>query len=191
MILVENLSKSFGGVPVFAQLNLSFPEGALSCIMGESGCGKTTLLRLLMGLEKPDSGHILGLERKQKSAVFPEHRLCENLSPLSNLKLVCGSRRSRQQLIQDMEATGLSDCFQKPVRELSDGMRRRVSIVRALEVPFDVLFLDEPFRGLDADSRLHTIELLRQRACGKTVLMVTHDPNEPALMGAVQTIQLD
>ena len=191
MIAVENLSKSFQGLPVLEGLNLSFPEGAVSCIMGESGCGKTTLLRILMGLEPPDSGRILGLEGKRLSAVFPEHRLCENLSPLSNLKLVCGGSRSRQQLLQDLEATGLENCFHKPVRELSDGMRRRVCIVRALEVPFDLLFLDEPFRGLDAATRLRTMALVKERAAGRTVIMVTHDPEEPALMGALQTIQLD
>ena len=70
-------------------------------------------------------------------------------------------------------------------------MRRRVCIVRALEVPFDLLFLDEPFRGLDAATRLRTMALVKERAAGRTVIMVTHDPEEPALMGAVQTIQLD
>ena len=190
MIVVENLSKSFQDISVLRDWSGSFPDGAVSCIMGESGCGKTTLLRILMGLESCDSGCILGLEGKRKSAVFPEHRLCENLSPLSNLKLVCGSHRSRQELVQDLEATGLEDCFQKPVRELSDGMCRRVSIVRALEIPFDVLFLDEPFRGLDAYSRLLTIDLMKRRTVGKTVIMVTHNPEEPALMEAVQTIAL-
>ena len=99
-IRVEKLCKAYGKQQIFQDYGAVFPEGKVSCITGSSGRGKTTLLRLLMGLEQPDGGTILGLEGARFSAVFQEDRLCENLSPLSNLRMVCRRRPARQQLIE-------------------------------------------------------------------------------------------
>ena len=122
-----------------------FPEGKTTCIRGRSGCGKTTLIRLLLGLDIPDKGKIEGISDRKISAVFQEDRLCENLSAASNIRLVCTETISDRELEEAYKAVAL----QKPVRELSGGMRRRVSILRALQADSDCVIMDEPLRGLD------------------------------------------
>ena len=87
-IIISNLSKSYNGQKVLDNLSVVFKEDSLTCIMGKSGVGKTTLLSILMGLEKADSGEIQGLDDKKISVVFQENRLCNNLSALYNIKMV-------------------------------------------------------------------------------------------------------
>ena len=87
-IQIRSLSKAFGDNQVFSEFSADFPEGKTTCIMGPSGVGKTTLLRLLTGLEKPDQGEILGIAGKRLSAVFQEDRLCENLTAGANVRMV-------------------------------------------------------------------------------------------------------
>lgn len=177
-IVVQNLCKSYGALQVLHDYSNTFPHGKVSCITGSSGRGKTTLLRILMGLEQPDSGTIAGLSDVRISAVFQEDRLCENLSALSNLRLVLPNHPGKELLITELAKVGLPDCAEKPVRELSGGMKRRVSIVRALLAEFDVLFLDEPFKGLDADTYALVTTYVKENIQGKTVLLVSHDPRD-------------
>lgn len=184
-IVVKELSKQFDLRPVLRGFSHTFEDG-LTCIMGPSGCGKTTLLHILMGLLPMDGGGISGLEGKRISAVFQENRLCENLSAASNIRLVCGENVSPGDISDALGRVGLGECLRRPVRELSGGMKRRVAIVRALMAEFDVLFLDEPFQGLDAKTRLNVIAFLKERIVGKTVLMVSHDPSEAELMKAAK-----
>ncbi len=185
-IRVEKLCKSYGDQQVFRDYGALFPEGKVSCITGSSGKGKTTLLRLLMGLEQPDSGMIHGLEGARLSAVFQEDRLCENLSPLSNLRMVCRKRVSKQELVRALERVDLTGCEEKPVRELSGGMKRRVSILRALLAEFDVLFLDEPFKGLDAETYLKVTAYVQEEIRGRTAILVSHDPRDMERLGGVE-----
>lgn len=187
-ICIRNLSKSFGGKKVFENLNMTIKGEAMTCIMAPSGAGKTTLLRILMGLEEADSGVVAGLENKRFSAVFQEERLCENMTAQDNVKLVLprgmttlGSRTVQQ----EMARLGLGECYAQPVMELSGGMRRRVSILRALLAQYDVLFLDEPFQGLDDALKVQVIAYTKEKTRGKTVIFVTHDQREALDMGAV------
>lgn len=129
---------------------------------------------------------IYGLEGARFSAVFQEDRLCENLSPLSNLRMVCQKRPAKQRLIRELEEAGLDGCAEKPVRELSGGMKRRVSILRALLAEFDVLFLDEPFKGLDAATYLKVTDYVREQIRGKTVILVSHDPRDMERLGGAE-----
>lgn len=186
-IILEKLCKSYGSHPVLTNFSASIPEGKVTAIMAPSGQGKTTFLRILMGLETPDSGKISGLAGKKFSAVFQEDRLCNNLSPVSNIRLVAPEQK-RTQIIAAMEDLLLADCFHQPVRELSGGMRRRVAILRALLADYDVLFLDEPFKGLDAETRQIVIQAAKIRSAGKTVLLITHDPLEAQIMEACQVL---
>ena len=176
MIEINQLSKTYGEKQVLCRFSASFPEGETICIMGKSGCGKTTLLRLMMGLEPPDNGSICGVQGKRISAVFQEDRLCENLSAVSNIRLVCANRFSRPQIEQSFAEVGLEGCLEQPVRELSGGMKRRVAIVRALLADFDLLFLDEPFKGLDPETERLTATYLLRKIAGKTVFLVSHNP---------------
>ena len=181
MIELKNLNKAFGEKQVLKNLNWTIPEGSTSVIMGPSGGGKTTLLRILLGLEHADSGTVSGLEGKRLSAVFQEDRLCENVSAVSNLRLVnpALSRKSAESMLAKL---GLGDALRQPVRELSGGMKRRVAIARALCTEYDVLLADEPFKGLDEETKRRTMEFFSESVQGKTVIIVTHDPSEAEIL---------
>lgn len=186
MLSLYEVTKRYGAQTVFEHFSLKVPSGARVCLMGASGRGKTTALRLLAGLEQPDAGRVTCEGRI--SMVFQEDRLLPALSPAGNLRFVAGKGEPER-----MEALlvrlGLGDSLHKPVRELSGGMRRRVAIARALALPFDALLLDEPFKGLDAGTRSRAAQVILEEAPGKTILLVAHDQAEAALLHA-RIIQL-
>lgn len=182
-IVIQNLDKAFDGKPVLRNLSLRIPAGRCFAVMAPSGYGKTTLLRILMGFERADGGTISGLEGRRLSAVFQEDRLCEHLSALQNVRLV-RPELSRNEVTEALQDVGLGACLNQPVRELSGGMRRRVALVRALMAKYDVLILDEPFKGLDEETKAHVIRAARERINGKTAVLVTHDAKEAEAMGA-------
>ena len=188
-IVIQGLSKAFDGKQVLRDFSAVLPEGQVTGLMAPSGAGKTTLLRILMGLETPDRGTITGLQGLRLSAVFQEDRLCENLNPVFNLRLVTPTL-SQSAAEGALTAVGLTDCLHQPARELSGGMRRRVAILRALLAEYDLLFLDEPFKGLDRETKEVVMADTRRRCDGRTVLFVTHDPTELEAMGAVQRLEL-
>jgi NitT/TauT family transport system ATP-binding protein len=181
-IVASNLYKSFGDKLVLQDFSTVFPAGTLTCLMGPSGCGKTTLLRILMGLEKADAGSVTGLPRRL-SAVFQEDRLCEGFSAVSNIRLVTGRSIPAALIESHLLALGLGGSPSLPVREFSGGMKRRVALVRAVLARWELLLLDEPFKGLDEDTRRTAAAYLREHTAGRTVIMVTHDPAEVELTG--------
>ena len=181
-IILRHVWRSFGEKQVLRDFSHTFPQGELTVVMGPSGCGKTTLLSLLLGLQAPDQGEILGLEGLKKSAVFQEDRLCENTTAQANLRLVNPSL-TREQANQALTALGLGDSLSQPVREFSGGMKRRVAILRALLAPYDVLLCDEPFQGLDQDTKALVLTYFREKTRGKTVILVTHDEKEAEFFG--------
>lgn len=183
-IRISNLSKSYGSHQIFSGLSFSVPKGKTICIMAPSGAGKTTLLRILMGLETADGGSISGMEGMKKSAVFQEDRLCENLTASVNIRLV-KEKGDREEVREMMEKVGLYGCENQPVRELSGGMRRRVALLRALYADWDILFLDEPFKGLDREGKEKVMAYTKKVCEGKTVLFVTHDEEEAKQMGVI------
>lgn len=188
-IIVSELSKSFGANLVLDRFSTVFQKHMLTSIMGSSGCGKTTLLNILMGLISPDSGTVSGVPRF-KSAVFQEDRLCESFNAISNVRLVCDKSVNNDQIISHFESIGLKNCFTQPVRELSGGMKRRVAIVRAILAKSDILFLDEPFKGLDDETKKLTMEYVKENIMGRTTIMVTHSIEEArALSGQLLTMK--
>ena len=186
-IEIKGLCKAFDGKQVLRDFSAVLPAGQVTGLMAPSGAGKTTLLRILMGLETQDRGIITGLDGLRLSAVFQEDRLCENLNPVSNLRLVTPAL-SWEAAEAALATVGLTDCPRQPARELSGGMRRRVAILRALLTEYDLLFLDEPFKGLDRKTKEIVMADTRRRCAGRTVLFVTHDPTELEAMGAVQRL---
>lgn len=179
---VEDLRKSYGGTAVLQ--GVSFTAGiGLTRVTGSSGIGKTTLLRILLGLETADRGEITGLSGKRLAAVFQEDRLLDFMTPVDNIRLP-EPKLERAVILREMAAMGLTGCENQPVRELSGGMRRRVAILRALLCGADVIALDEPFKGLDEATRARVIDETKRLCRGKTVLMVTHEAAEAERMGA-------
>lgn len=188
-IRMIQLSKSYNEKKVLKSLSFHIKTGSITALMAPSGAGKTTLLRILMGLEEADSGCVEGIQGMRLSAVFQEDRLCGNLSPVSNIRLTAGSHFPKQTIIRALDEMDLHSCASQPVRELSGGQSRRVALLRALLSPYDLLLLDEPFKGLDADTRIRvmdfTLASVRQAAAdgqSKTVLLVTHDEAEASYM---------
>lgn len=180
---IRNITKSYGEKTVFTDLNIKIESGKITCIMAPSGAGKTTLLRMMMGLEKPDRGNIAGLSGQRFSAVFQEERLCEGMTAAGNIRLVNPSL-TVDQIRNELQRLGMYDCENQPVSELSGGMRRRVSILRALLAEYDVLFMDEPFKGLDSALKKDVIAYVMEKTVGKTVIVVTHDRSEADLLRA-------
>ena len=183
-IKVDHISKAYGEQQVLQDLSCVFPEGKTTCIRGRSGCGKTTLIRV------PDKGKIEGVSDRKLSAVFQEDRLCENLSAASNIRLVCTETITDRELEEAYKAVALTEIWQKPVRELSGGMRRRVSILRALLAESDCVIMDEPLRGLDEKTRAKTIDYILKKTEGKTLIFVTHEEKEAVWLKADRTVDI-
>lgn len=176
-IQLKSISKSFGDKKVLTDFSAEFQKNKVTCIMGPSGCGKTTLLHLMMGLLTQDQGEMTGIPKK-KSAVFQEERLCESFSAISNVRLVCHKDVTTEVIRDDLDQIGLSGSLTKPVIQLSGGMRRRVSIVRAILGDGDIIFFDEPFKGLDYKTKESVMTYIKENTKDKTVIMVTHAKEE-------------
>jgi NitT/TauT family transport system ATP-binding protein len=179
-----DISMRFQDKLLFDGLNLSFSEGEIACLTGASGVGKTTLLNLLMGLTKPDSGVIRGMSGKRIAAVFQEDRLIEHFDAVRNIKLVCDYSVSKETIAQELKRVGIEEPCGKEVRLFSGGMRRRVAIIRAIFANGDILLLDEPFKGLDETLKLQVIDYVRGKTKGRTVILVTHDRDEAERLNA-------
>ncbi len=158
-IKISNLNKSFGDKTVLRNLRAVFPCGRITCIMGSSGCGKTTLLNILMGLMSADSGEITGIPGRV-SAVFQEDRLCEGFTAVSNIRAVTGKNVPIAEIEKHLTDLGLADSMYKPVIKLSGGMKRRVAIARAILYDPELIILDEAFKGLDAATKKLAMDYL-------------------------------
>ncbi len=190
-LILQGLHKSYDNHIVLDGLTYTFPGGAVTCVAGPSGSGKTTLLRLIAGLEAPDAGSISGVPEGGISMVFQEDRLPPQLSAADCLRCVLKKGPSREGRIADaLAALGLSEVSGQRVSEFSGGMRRRVALARALLFPSPLVLLDEPFKGLDADTRRHAVGFTLSMLAGRTTLLVTHDPEDVADFGGM-ALRLD
>lgn len=180
MIALEHITVRFGEKTVLDDFSLSLPENGVICLSGPSGCGKTTLLRVLCGLQKPDAGTVCGVGAC--AVVFQEDRLLPWLSAEKNITVTTGiSQEEAASWLQDM---GLGQEGKSLPGELSGGMRRRAAIARALAAESDVLLLDEPFQGLDVETKERIYPMVRAAAERKPVVLATHHTEEARALGA-------
>lgn len=182
MIKLKNISLAFDGRPVFKDVSLEIPARGVTVFRGSSGAGKTTLFRLLLGLQKPDCGTIEGFPFKKPAVVFQEDRLLPWASTLENAALVSDAETA-ELMISEL---GLCENLCQLPRELSGGMRRRVALARALSYGGDALFLDEPFTGLDEANKEIAVKAIL--SSGVPVYVITHDDAEAALFGDYVTV---
>ena len=184
-IRLRGVTRRFGDHVVLDRLDLELAPGRATALMGPNGSGKTTVTRLLLGLDEPDEGVVEGLDHRPRSVVFQEDRLCPQLSAVDNVRLVLGRGVGTGEVLAALAAVGLSgDAVRSPVRELSGGQRRRVAIVRAVLAEAELVVLDEPFTGLDTDAKGATLAWVRSRLDGRTTLLITHDPAEATFLDA-------
>ncbi len=188
-LILTDISKAYGERKVLEHITLTFPQGSRTCVMAPSGRGKTTLLRIILGLTKPDSGTVTGRPVKT-AAVFQEDRLCGNLTVGGNLRMVCGSSKKDPEIRALLTALGIGETLDLPASQLSGGMARRAALARALLAEPELLILDEPFTGLDAAAREQSAAAIRECASGATILLVTHRKEDAALLGAARVIEL-
>lgn len=180
MIEIKEISKSYDK-KVLDKVSFTVEPGSIMIITGPSGKGKTTLLNIMMGLISPDSGEVIGMPEK-KSSVFQEDRLLENFTVEENLKLV--SDLPAEELKKECSILLGEKEFSQKVREFSGGMKRRVSILRALLTSSEVIFMDEPFKGLDVELKEKVIRYTLEKKKDRTLFIVTHDTSEAEQLGA-------
>ena len=178
--------KAFGDEVIFSGVSFDIPDGKCTAVLGPSGSGKTTLLRILSGLDRDYEGTSENLPVRPV-ILFQEDRLVENINAISNLMLVAKDRKTAEEALA---ASGLGEDGRKVVRELSGGMRRKLAIARFLFPEGDALFLDEPFRALDDESRREAAERILKHRNGRTMVYITHDPDDLSILGADFTIRL-
>ena len=194
---IHDLARRYGPTAVFERVSFSVAKGEFVCIIGHSGCGKTTILNILAGLDRASSGTVLMDNREvagpslDRGVVFQGHALMPWLSVMRNIAFAVKSRRPEWNRIQVqthcqkfIDLVGLTGAEHKKPAELSGGMKQRVGIARAFAIQPKMLLLDEPFGALDALTR-GTIqdELLRIcEATHQTVFMITHDVDEAILL---------
>jgi nitrate/nitrite transport system ATP-binding protein len=195
---IEGLSKVFTpGKPVFTNVSFEIERGEFVCIIGHSGCGKTTILNVLAGLDKASDGHVFMDNREvagpslERGVVFQSHALMPWLTVRSNIAFAVKSRwpdwsasQVQAHVERFVDMVGLSAALDKKPSQLSGGMKQRVGIARAFAIQPKMLLLDEPFGALDALTR-GTIqdELISiVRKTQQTVFMITHDVDEAILL---------
>lgn len=183
MIKLNNVSFSYGNQQILNNFNLTVNCHECVQLLGASGSGKTTVARLILGLEKANSGSIIVPQKI--STVFQEDRLLENLDVLKNLRLVL----DKEQLllaIDLLKELGLYDIRKKRISKLSGGMKRRIALVRAIAYGGDALVLDEPFNGLDKENKQIAASIIKREFINKNkpVLLITHIKEDADLLHA-------
>lgn len=204
LVEIHDVHYSVGGRAIFSGLTLSIPRGRITAIMGPSGTGKTTLLRLMTGQIKPDSGQILfdGLDvstlklrelydlRRRMGMLFQNGALLTDMDVFENVAFPLREHTKlpepliRNIVLTKLQAVGLRGAARLMPSELSGGMARRVALARSMATDPDMLIYDEPFTGLDPISMGMIVRLVRQMnyALGITSLVVSHDVEELSIL---------
>ena len=183
-LTLDHLQKSYGPLSVLRDCSFTFEDGGIYCLMGPSGSGKTTLFRILMGLEKADAGAVRFDKPSPKiSAVFQEDRLCETFSPVENLRFILGKTVPEGEIRRELSSLLPEESISRPVFTLSGGMKRRTAVCRAMTDPSHLIIMDEPFTGLDSETKKQVVEYIKSRQRGRLLIMSTHQEEDVHLLG--------
>ncbi len=178
-IQINNLKKKYGDKIVFENYTNTFDFDGILLIKGVSGLGKTTLMRIIAGLEKADKGEIQK-DAKSISFMFQEDRLIPFVSVLKNITAVC----SEEKALKYLKLMGLENEKDNSPLSLSGGMKRRVSLARALCFDSDLVILDEPFKGLDENLKATICEIIKKESKQRDFIIISHDSEDAELLNA-------
>ncbi|MDX9846978.1 MAG: ATP-binding cassette domain-containing protein [Tenuifilaceae bacterium] len=186
---IKNLQKSYDDLLLFSNFNLDIAEGEITCILGPSGGGKTTLLNIIAGLVEPTVGSLVGFNGKVLSYIFQDPRLLPWKTVQENIEFVLTDAYDQTQrqavanrFIKLVELTGFASYYPS---QLSGGMRQRVAIARAFAYPSDLILMDEPLKGLDVKLKMNLLRSFSRiwQTDKRTVIFVTHDVDEALMLG--------
>jgi len=177
-IKMNHLKKTYNGKAIFEDVNFEFQDHRIYCLMGASGSGKTTVLHILLELVREDGGSIMRPPQLRFSAVFQEDRLCEDFSAVENIRMVTGKAMSEREIIDKLTDILPHEAIDQPVQDLSGGMKRRVAICRAIVAKSDAVIMDEPFTGLDEDTKQKVAAFILENLKGRLLILSTHHMSE-------------
>ena len=186
-VKIKNIQKAFGAKEVLNGIDLTLEDDGIYCLMGPSGMGKTTLLRIMMDLEDPDSGMIEDLGKNDIAVMFQENRLLEWMDAVDNVAVMrkeVKNADAKKKIEENLKLILPEDCLHQPVAQLSGGMKRRVALARAMNFPSKLIILDEPFTGLDRQTKMEVIDYILEMRAGRILLVATHGVEDAALLGA-------
>ena len=193
-LVIENISKNYRETGILKNVSFEVREGEFLSVLGASGCGKTTLLRILIGLLQPDTGTIykdgqeitaFAPDKRGMGIVFQNYALFENMTVLQNVRYAlkfhgASKAEAQERAMRMIDAVGLAEHVKKYPKNLSGGQQQRVAIARTLALNPDIVLLDEPMSALDVATRLAMRKELKnlQSRFGTTMVYVTHDQEE-------------
>lgn len=196
---IDGITKKYGDNYALKDISFNIYDGEFLSILGSSGCGKTTLLRILVGLLEPNEGRILkdGLDitnfhpsKRSMGIVFQNYALFQNMTVLENVEYAMKIKPEFKGAYKDIaidliNKVGLKDHINKKPHNLSGGQQQRVAIARTLALNPEIILLDEPMSALDVDTRLLLRKELKdiQKEFGTTMIYITHDQEEAFAMG--------
>ncbi|MCR4608848.1 MAG: ATP-binding cassette domain-containing protein [Eubacterium sp.] len=214
---LKKITKKYNGETVLDDVSLTFETGKRYLIRGVSGAGKTTLIRIILGLEEPDAGHIsirtdssstetdtreYGSDEKKLlrdyrknlknirfGTVFQEDRLCEEQNAVTNIHITSPGI-SKEEIISELGKLLPDEDVDKPVSELSGGMKRRVSLVRACVAKRDIYLLDEPFTGLDSENAERAARYIDEKTRDGILILTTHTEGFTGCIEGLDIIKL-
>lgn len=194
VLSLQGINKKYGNKQILENISFDVYQGEFLSLLGSSGCGKTTLLKLLVGIEEPTSGAILknGVDvssqtpfERKIGIVFQNYALFPNMNVFQNIAFALKSQHLNKEDLEEkvknmVEMVGLSEHIYKKPRQLSGGQQQRVAIARTLIMQPDIILLDEPMSALDASIRMILRKLLKdiQKKSNVTMIYVTHDQEE-------------
>jgi len=178
MVDLQDICVRYGEKTVLDHVSVHIPKGVHMALMGASGVGKTTLLHIIAGLKKPDSGTVKVIAARS-AMLFQQPRLLPWRNAMENVNCVLSDRSATMpQTLEWLRLLGMEKDWSKYPAALSGGMQQRVALARALAFGGELVLLDEPFQGLDKKTKADAMELCREQLKDKTTLLVTHDYQE-------------